>query len=243
MPKNPLYFLLILSICFSCHQSEQDKASVINGEWVLGKHVTKDRKTFTSYSQKLEFEKDTVFILLESSNVYTIGYFKVQNDSLMLDGHEYDIVKLTKDSLILENLFYKLFYNRRDLDFNPKLRLESIQLNTGLCFGPCPSFELTLDSTGIVTFIGKTHSKFQGDTTFQISKGKQLEIDSLFKLSQIERVNSADFEPLVDDWEMDITFYYNETSNQFKGTQSTIPFRLFPIASILVQDLRERRLI
>lgn len=243
MPKNPLYFLLILSICFSCHQSEQDKASVINGEWVLGKHVTRDSKTFTPYSQKLEFDDDSVRILIESSNLYMLEAFKLQNDSLMLNGYEYRIVKLTKDSLLLENQFYKLFYNRRELDFNPDLQLEKIQLNTGFCLGPCPSFALTLDSNGVIAYLGKAHCKFQGDTTFQISLDKQLEIDSLFKLSQIERVNAADFEPLVDDWEMDITFYYNGTSNQFKGTQSTIPFRLFPIASILVQDLRERRLI
>lgn len=161
-----------------------------------------------------------------------------------LDGSEsfYLIHNHTSDSLILSRDGHtERYYNRR-LEYNLALKLDSITLETGECFGDCPRFMMTVHQDGTVEFEGFEHTKVLGKKALKMKNLDKL--DSLFRWSYIDHLDTTKNYGVIDGWSTNIAFHYNERNTaKVNGTMMDMPFRLRELIAELTNLLYTNGLI
>ncbi len=219
------------------------QSKMLIGEWMYAP------SSLTMYDDRIGLElTDSAFYFIYNGVSLQDGNYIISNDSVKVswegkDRGSYKIVKLTEDSLILNSSGeIKRLYSRK-IDFNPELKLEGIAFTAGLCFGLCPEFELNYDSKGMIHFKLLSKEKFHVDTSYALTNNKVLRIDSLFKFSKIETLDTTQFFG-ADDWLMNITFTYDgDKHTRIHGTFMEMPYRIQSILHLFIEDLKEKELI
>lgn len=212
----------------------------LQGDWV---YVNRTNRIIHNYIG-IEFDS-TEFYTVSDHGRTKVGSYSLAGDSIIIDdGTRYKIISLTKDTLKLSENGEGTTYYNRNLDFNNDLTLDSIELNTGECFGECPEFQLTLNrNTQVIKFIPKRNCKAKEETTVTFTNEEWNKLDSLFKWTKIDDVDTTYSYSAIDDWAMNIIIHYNDKQVKVKGTEGSLPYRLQPLVNVLTKKLRERGFI
>ncbi|GAB3008481.1 hypothetical protein GCM10027284_28770 [Cyclobacterium sediminis] len=237
------YLALIFIIFIHCSPKKENELPIsIEGEWI---EIYEDTEGIYDWSG-LKFENDTAYRISDFGLVVKGAYSIVENRIITdeLDGVlECTILNLTEDSLKIErNGEVNQYYSRR-LEYDKDLKINSISISTYKCMDLCWEFDYRLESDGIEVFNGKYNTQ-----TLGIRKGKMedkllREIESLFKWSNIKRLNPERVPIAMDGWliEFDINFNDNE-SISFSTTDFEIPYRIKPIFHLIQNHLKKKGL-
>jgi len=233
-----------LLIIVSCTPTETEKITWFESDWIFVRDTSKFQ--FDPRYIGLRFRNDTLITIsdlwLTHEGRYSVNGKKIQ--VFDEDSTDFEIIKLTKDSLILYGYTDTLKYYNRILEFDKNLRFQKITLQGGQCFGECPEFYLTMDDKGNTEFKGLENSKFQGTKSYLIDVQTKHRIDSLFKWSNINNIDTTDYYGSDDDWSLTITFQYGDNElRRIRGTHSSMPHRLKGIIRTLLDDLRKKGLV
>lgn len=102
-------------------------------------------------------------------NTYGWRRFTVEGDSLIVVGLDPIYASVKGDTLRLAGTSYGGGTYEQSLirlEAEPEAsRPERIALTAGYCFGPCPSFDIEIDTSGVVRFHGRRRAELQGDHT------------------------------------------------------------------------------
>jgi hypothetical protein len=234
-----------LLIAISCAPKKTNETKWFEADWIF----VRDSSNYFNFDPRyigLRFQKDTL-ITISDLWLTDEGRYLVNNDKIQVfdeDSTNFQIIKLTKDSLILLGYIDTLRYYNRALEFDKDLKFQRITLQGGKCFGECPEFYLTMDDKGNTEFKGLENSKFQGTKSYSIDYVAKHRIDSLFKWSNIKNIDTTDYYASEDGWSLTITFHYGENQlKRIRGTHSSMPHRLKGIIRTLLDDLRKRGLV
>jgi len=196
----------------------------------------------------LRFIDDTLYTI-RNGGLWQEGKYSVRGDTIYVEGFEgqitaYEILKFNIDSLTLSRYGDSDDYYSRRLEHSPDLKFDRIRLEGGTCFGECPQFAMTVERDGVVDFKGLKNGKFIGVKKYSLEPETIDKIDSLFKWTYINRIDTTDFYGVDDGWSINATFYYNtDQVTKIKGTSSSMPYRIKGIIWILLADLRKKDLI
>lgn len=244
MRKYPSLIFGLLLIA-SCTPTKTDETNWFETDWVF----VRDSSNYFDFDPKyigLRFRDDTLITISDLWLTHEGGY-SVNGNQIQVfdeDSTNYQIIKLTKDSLILLGYTDTLRYYNRALEFDKDLKFQKITLQGGQCFGECPEFYLSMDDKGNTEFKGLENSKFQGTKSYIINNQAKQRIDSLFKWSNINNIDTTKYYGSDDDWSLAISFLYgNNETKRIRGTHSSMPHRLKGIIRTLLDDLRKRGLL
>ncbi|MEM6845638.1 MAG: DUF6438 domain-containing protein [Bacteroidota bacterium] len=244
MRKNTLVVLVILSLYACATNKNEDKVS-LEGDWVLIQDTT---KIFSGSDVGLRFAGDTISSLGNPVFLPQSPY-RLKQDTIFfkdINGAElsYYILNHTPDSLILSRNGHTENYYNRQLEYNPDLELDSTILKTGWCFGECPNFTMVVHQDGTVHFEGFEHTKVVGKKELKMEKESLDKLDSLFKWSYIDHLDTTRNYGAIDGWSTYITFHYNERNTaKVNGTMMEMPFRLSELIAELTNFLQANELI
>lgn len=244
MTKSALLFFGLF-ILASCSDQETETSATLESEWIQVDNQS--NVLFDSANIGLVFRRDTLWST-SNRGWFNQGQYVIDRDKIVLtsktESAEWTIHLLNRDSLtILTRKGDYEFYNRR-LEFDKSLKYEKITLHAGVCFGGCQSFDVELNNEGNVKFKRLEKGNVVDSSEYLIDIKTKEEIDSLFKQSQIESIDSSMFYGWFDDWDMKIKFEYSDNNlKEVSGTRSYMPYRLHPIIGTLISDLRKRGLI
>jgi len=233
-----------LLIIVSCTPTKTEKITWFESDWIFVRDTSKFQ--FDPRYIGLRFRNDTLTTISDLWLTHEGRYLINENKIKVFDedSTDFKIIKLTKDSLILLGYNDTLRYYNRTLEFDKDLMFQKLTLQGGQCFGECPEFELTMDDKGNAEFNGRENSKFQGTKNFSIDDKTKSKIDSLFKWSNINNIDTTDYYGSVDDWSLTITFSYGDNEvRRIKGTRGSMPHRLKGIIRTLLDDLRKKGLV
>ncbi len=235
--------ILGLSAC-SFFPEEKEKLR-LEGDWIYVEDTT---GLFSRYDLGLRF-RDSTLLTIKKSALHNRGKYSLDQDKILVQEFggiisSYQIIEHLPDTLTLShNSKTRKLYNRR-LEFNSDLKFEKISLVAGSCFGYCPEFIFTIQSDGKANFKGINNVKLVGDTVFRIENQTLQNIDSLFKRSYIDNLDTTANYWAMDDWSLNITFHYNESkSKTIDGTYMFMPFRLKGIIRRMLTTLVKEELI
>ena len=243
MKRGLLVMIGLCSIC-SCTTSREKEELRLDGDWMYLKDTTEIVVNYVG----LRFLDDTLFTI-KNGGLWQEGRYFLRGDTVYVEEFggkltTYEVLKFSADSLRISRYGHSDDYYSRRLEFNPELEFNEIKLEGGTCFGECPHFVMTVERNGEVNFKGLKNGKFIGNKEYLIEKEKINKIDSLFKWSYINKIDTTDFYGEDDGWSINITFYYNNGQvTTIKGTRNSMPFRLYGIIWTLLEDLRKRDLI
>lgn len=247
MRANPCFIIAsLILIAFqleSCDVEKKD-TSDIKGNWVL--YRTNER-IIPGYAA----------LLIKESSIYDVGSigmtrrgdYIVKNDSLMLsttkgDKFAFKIVKLSVDSLVLfDGEFQDVYYNE-ELDYDESLKLKAIHLRTKNCPDECSEISLDVSGVGDAEFTCIENCTQPGHSKVGITTKEWQKLDSLFKWSKINKIDTTDLYQAMDDWPMSIEFIYNDSVNvKIRGTEIAMPYRIQPIIYQLINRLKADSLL
>ena len=234
-----------LLIVISCTPTKSDETKWFETDWIL----VRDSSNYFHFDPRyigLRFLDDTLVTISDLWLTHE-GRYSVKGNQIQVfddDSTGFQIIKLTKDSLILLSYRDTLRYYNRTLEFEKDLRFQKITLQGGQCFGECPEFYLTIDDKGGAEFKGLENSKFQGTKNYSIDVETKNKIDSLFKWTNINNIDTTDYYGSEDGWTLTITFQYGDNERRrIKGTDGSMPHRLKGIIKTILDDLRKRELV
>lgn len=242
-----LALLLGFSATFPC--CTKDKGVSIEGDWV---YVNKRYNDVDHYAG-IQLNKDTFYRLSDQGRT-KVGQYRIVNDSLniaisnslysqpRLEYETYLIKALSHDSLtLISSNGYELNYYDRKLDYDTNLRLDSIYLRAGTCFGKCPEFEFTLArNSGEANFIGGNNSKLKGEHKFKFTNSELNRLDSLFKWTRIQQYDSTLYYGAIDDWMIELKINYNEGEfRKIRGSYGGLLYRLQPLTREIIEKLKK----
>lgn len=238
-----LFTFVIFGFC-SCSGISKKDLPNLEGEWIY----TRETARHSRQDVGLKFDNDTLSIIT-NSGFWQEGKYELNQDTVNVEGFggaitRYLILDYHQDTLTLTRGSYaEKLYNRR-LEYSPNLKFYKIKFKTDRCYGYCPEFMMTLDRNGDVNFEGIRNTKHVGDTKFTIDTHALQTIDSLFKWSYIDGLDTTELYAAVDDWAMSITFYYNKDRVvTVSGTSTQMPYRLKRIIWRLTDEVRKKGLI
>jgi hypothetical protein len=232
-----------LLIFVSCSQQEKN-AILIETEWIYaGDH---SKSLFDSLDIGLSFRDDSLFTSSDRGLLMR-GRYYLNEDKLRLYSNQDTIdwtVKITQDSLTILKDDEPFKYYHKKLEFDPQLQYRKIILQTGICFGDCPEFKVTFDDKGTMYFERLKNGNVTETKNYVTDDITTSKIDSLFKLSNISKIDSSRYYGWSHDWDMAIEFEYGKGEvRKIKGTLGHMPYRLKPIIGTLISDLKKRELI
>jgi len=243
--RNILFLFILLGL-LSC-DVDTDKLSSLEGEWIYirdSSNVIEMSKS--AHEIGLRFKNDSLY-LIKNDGLYLEGKYFLEKNNMNVEVFggkisKYTIRKHSRDTLWLMGKLGGELYNRK-LEFNPNLKFEKIILKSGICYGNCPEFQIVLNKNGNVDFTGFNNVKLIGTKHFSMSNKIQ-KIDSIFKLSNIEKSDYTGSFGSIDGWDMNITFYYNDSKiKSIKGTYFSMPYRIKGIINILINEVEKKEMI
>jgi hypothetical protein len=235
---NRLYILTILIVLsfYSCSSSIQKDSNMLEGDWM------QEVSSINSSQDEvgLKFRDDTLWTI-KSSGLWQKGKCTIKDDTIFVEEYNKKISKIfiqkhTVDSL---NLFINsklVNYYRRRLDYDSSLSFKKIILKTGGCYGNCSKLKIILDSCRYVDFMKYSNNKVINRQKFRLSYSEFAFVDSLFKQSCINKIDTCDYYGAHDDWEITIEFDYNNKSKTIRGTYNFMPYRIIGIVKYLVNS-------
>lgn len=97
-------------------------------------------------------------------------------------------------------------------------RPERIALSTGSCYGSCPSFDLEVDSSGTVRYLGRDLAEPAG---YHTALGERTLYARLADLAVEVRADTArGVSRADDDWEMALVVWYGGEERAYRGTEA-----------------------
>nr|WKN39153.1 DUF6438 domain-containing protein [Tunicatimonas sp. TK19036] len=242
--KEIITIIGMWSICACAGRVNQDQLT-LEGDWI---YIKDSSEISTITDAGLRFSNDTL-LPLGSSMFWPSSHYILKQDSIIFEDFDgkksfYLILNHQPDSLTLSlNGHIERYYNRQ-LEYNSRLQLDSIILKTGWCFGDCPEFTMTFHPSGSSQFRGIRDTKFIGERKLTVERDRLNKIDSLFKWSYIDHLDTTEYYSAIDGWSTGIILYYNENQvKRVEGTMMNMPFRLKPIIWELVVFLKEEKMI
>jgi hypothetical protein len=182
--KRVVYFILIVVAACSKKEkvTEQFDWSLLDGNWksdyqTLSFWDTLSNNPILHYSELLPYSAKNDSVVWSTSES-TIGSDKIYGKVIKLEN---DSLVFMIDTAIFR--FHKIIPKPSQLS-----RLEEIQYSVGPCFGPCPVFDISIDSNGKIRFRGNLHVNNKGDHEGSIDK---IALNYLFRF-----IESYDFETL-----------------------------------------------
>ncbi len=227
----------------SCSNVQNVESPKIDGDWMC----SGTNSDFGDDYLGLRFKDDTLYTIHDNGLIQE-GKYSIIGDTLVVEefggriNKNRRIASLTKDSLSITNGFGK-YYSRR-LEFSKELKLDSLELIAGVCFGDCPEFRLVMAGDGLIRFVPINNCRVTAETHFVLKPSTMSQIDSLFKWSYINKLDTNKVYRAIDDWRFDIEIVYNDDQRvKVKTTQSHIPFRLKRMIYIVTNEVRRKGLI
>lgn len=216
----------------------------LEGEWIY----TTETARINGDDVGVKFS-DGNLLIIRNSGLWQEGKYALSQDTIYIEKFggvrsRYLINSYQSDSLTFSRGNHPVKLYSRRLEYNPDLKFDKIILETGGCDANCPKFFMVLNSNGDINFEGIYDSKYIGATNFKMDASAFHEVDSLFKWSYIDNLDTSKDYGFIDGWSINITFYYNGKSiKTITGTYSEMPFRLKGILAILIEVARKRELI
>lgn len=171
--KKLVTILSIALLLFGCkRRNNADNYKNIIGEWNISQFKPESHPRGITY---LKFYQDKT-VDIGGPTILTKYFYRIKEDSLMIFNIGENkptgvkIVKLTKDSLVLNNgendlgVFTKVNYNSDKMN-----GIDKIVLSSSGCFGSCPSLNIIVNSDGSVVFSGEGYTSKIGFYTARIS--------------------------------------------------------------------------
>lgn len=235
--------LLIIGLLFiGCSTKYGTDKPTIDGDWIF---VDNPDEITIDYLG-LKFKDDTLYTIADRGLTQE-GKFTISGDTIVVEefgniiNKQRRIKTFTSDSLILTD--GDKYYSRK-LEFTDSLKFNEINILTGVCFGNCPQFSLSLADNGLIHFKPIADCKVTTEKEFMLDSKHKAKIDSLFKWTYLQRLDTSKVYGATDDWSMDIKISYNDGQRiELKTTRSRIPFRLKWIFGTIFSSLREKELI
>ena len=142
-----------------------------------------------------------------------------------------------KDVLIIDTLIFKFdsFIERSQLD-NLNNEIESIELNTGHCFGSCPVFSLQLARNGRANYEGIAYMPQKGKSSKRLPQKYFKELTDLATYIDVKKLNDNYAVTWTDDQTATLTLIFKDQSRKVivdYGKQGT--FGLSAIYSKLME--------
>jgi hypothetical protein len=243
---KPLAGLLSITLgilLIGCSTANPSSQHTINGDWILMEYP----EGVAIGPVGLRFMEDTMFTIT-NGGLINEGTFLMSEDTLIVRGFEEEIDKkrvkrLTSDTLVLMDFYLDQKYYSRKLEFTENLELDHLKIVAGTCYGDCPKFTLTLSRTGLIDFKPKLNCRTKEDVEFKIDQNKMNRIDSLFKWTYLQKLDTTGEYGAVDDWEFEIAIAYNKQTIKIRATHDYVPYRLKEIFHMIVDELTTRNLI
>lgn len=217
----------------------------VDGDWIFIENPNEITHDYLG----LRFESDTLYTI-HGGGLTLEGQFTIDGDIIVVRefGDKINklrrIKKLTNDSLIVAGSAFDEKYYSRKLEFTDSLRLNELTILAGDCFGDCPQFSLKLNDNGLIQFKPILDCKVTNETDFTLDSKKKNKIDSLFKWTYLQKLDTSKVYSALDDWDIGMEIKYNNGQKiEFRTTRSQIPFRLKWIFGILINSLKENGLI
>ena len=164
---------------------------------------------------RLDISGDTIF-LRDTTYYQTADYSFKQKVQTYLIG---EIESISKDSLIIKKVAGKgrpfgyndkfMFYND-SLDYNPQIKLNSIEYSTGSCLGKCPEMAIEIDSKGNYKFFGGEHTKQKGNFRGKVDLGYVRKIEEELRYSNVD-IQPTAFAVPFDAPMNELVIYYNDS--------------------------------
>ncbi len=237
-------YFIALFLLIGCSSRNQPEILSLEGSWVSIYPLWYKSQSYSA----IKFRKND-FLKVSDAGPTLVGKFRTTGDTIYIDQDldksiYYTIIRHSKDSLMLWSGEDTLSFYNRNLEYNADLKLDKVVLKAGGCFGECPEFELTLQrDKGKSYFNGIKQSKVLGEYTLDYSKEEWNKIDSLFRWSRIDKMDSSFFHGLPDDWAWNVEIYYNGRQKTFKASQNGLPYRVRPVFDQILEGIRRRKLI
>lgn len=240
--KKMKYLTLIFITFFQC--SAKDEITIlIEGDWI---EVNEETEWIYDWSG-LKFENGTAYRISDFGTLKKGPYSIVEN-RLIIDEFdevlEFTILNLTEDSLKIElNGKVSQYYSRK-LEYDKELKFNSISISTHKCMDSCWEFDYRLESDGFELFDGKYNTQTLGIKEGKMNNKKLMKLDSLFKWSNINRLESERVAvPSVDGWLIYFDINYNDNKSiSFSTTDFEIPYRIKLIFHLIEKHLKEEGL-
>jgi len=219
------YFILCNIIFSACNNKTRD--SSLDGIWYADTEIINVNQDDIG----LEFYKSEIN-LLTNIGIIGLGKFQLIKDTIIFKDlkeqtQKYKIIKHTKDSLFLSiNGEEKRYHNKR-LEYNDSLKYNKITL----IFGESEKrrIVITLDSIGNIFTEKKVEDESVIKENFKLDMAKLDTIKTLFKLSCIDKTDTAGWDIGDDGIPTSIMFEYNGKSSKIKTLGNGGPFRIEPI--------------
>lgn len=235
--------LLIIGLLgIGCSTKYEAEKPTIDGDWIF----VDDPNEITVDYYGLKFVDDTLYTIADRGLTQE-GKFLIKGDTIIVEefgnviNKQRRIKTFTSDSLILTSGDK---YYSRNLEFTDSLKFNEIDILAGYCFGNCPQFSLRLTDKGLVNFKPIADCKVTIEKEFTLDSKQKTKIDSLFKWTYLQKLDTSKVYGATDDWSIDIEIVYNDGQLiEIKTTRSKIPFRLKAIFGIIFKSLREKELI
>ena len=234
-------FLILGLIFITCSSELRTEVPDIDGDWIF---IDNPEEITINYSG-LRFDGDTLYTI-NDSGITQEGKFLVSGDTIIVwefgekINKERRIKKLTKDSLVLTGSTFDEKYYSRKLEFTENLVFNDLRLVSDGCLGNCPEFIVRLSDSGLIQFKPIMYCKVTRVREFTLDTKKKNTIDSLFKWSYIQKLDTTKDYGVVDDWGFDIEVIYNDGQTiKFTTSSSKFPFRLKKIFGLLIDELHE----
>ncbi len=235
--------LLIIGLLFiGCSTKYEKEKPTIDGDWIF---VDNPNEITIDY-YGLRFKDDTLYTIADRGLTQE-GKFIVSGDTIIVEefgniiNKQRRIKTFTSDSLILTS--GDKYYSRK-LEFTDSLKFNEINILAGYCFGNCPQFSLKLTDKGLIHFKPIADCKVATEQEFKLDSKQKTKIDSLFKWTYLQKLDTTRVYGAIDDWSIDMEIIYNNRQRvELKTTRSQIPFRLKWIFGTIFNSLREKELI
>lgn len=238
------YLGLIFITFIHCSAKKENELPIsIKGDWI---EVYEETEWIYDWSG-LKFENDTAYRISDFGILIKGPYSIVENRVIIdeFDGVlEFTILNLTEDSLKIErNGEVSQYYSRR-LGYNKDLKFNSISISTHKCMDLCWEFDYRLESDGFEVFNGKYNTQTLGIKEGKMNDKLLMQIDSLFKWSNIKRLDPERVAvPAMDGWLLYFDINYNDNESiSFSTTDFEIPYRIKPIFHLIEKHLKEEGL-
>jgi len=231
--------IILLSACSTTKNHKFNFA----GDWM------RDMNVIDGDSSKIGamFIDDTLY-WIEDDGIYEFGGYTIKVDSIFVKDFQdnifkYVILKSTKDSLVLLADGKIMSFHNRLLEYDKDLKFSRITIDAEWCYGDCPEFTLSIDSTGNVDFAKIVDKQRTNQKSFILKDQELNSIDSLFKSSCINKTNPKHYRSADDGWKMKISFDYDNKTTVFVSTWGNLPYRITLLIKDIFKDLSKRKLI
>ncbi|GAA4425358.1 hypothetical protein GCM10023188_06220 [Pontibacter saemangeumensis] len=184
--------LVAIILLGSCSQQQE----IINGD-VLASEI----KGYWEGEQQFFVVWDSL-MLHPTKRTWGFHTYTLTDDLLAVDnanstGSILKLLKLNTDSLVLEQGNKILRYSRAK-PVNPELAFSKINFSTGPCEGDCPVFDLTIDGSGQVEYVGKLYSEKLGEHHGQLPQQLVKNLNELLSHIDFQKVSENQLPPPAD---------------------------------------------